>query len=86
MAAQAAQPALVAGAENSTRSYTWFIRATVDGNMVDRSTNSTFKALLDSRKDSQEKWLGVAETISFSCSDLSGTGPPTFTVEGIVHG
>ena len=54
--------------------------------MIDKSTNSTFKALLDSQKDCQEQWLSVVETISFSCSDLSGTGPWTFVVEGFVHG
>ena len=56
--------------------------------MVDSCPNSTFKAILDSQKDcgNQDKWLGSAETISFSSSDLSGTGPWTFDVEGFVHG
>ena len=67
-------------------SYTWFFRAIVVGNMVDSCPNTTLKALLDSRNDSREQWLPAAETISFSCSDLSGTGPLTFSVEGFVHG
>ena len=40
--------------------------ARVGGNMVDSCPNSTFKALLESQKDSQDKWLGVAETITFA--------------------
>ena len=51
--------------------------------MVDSSPYSTFKALLDSRKDRQ---VGVADTITFACSALSGTGPWTIAVECIVHG
>ena len=54
--------------------------------MVDKSPISTFKFLLDSQKDFLDKWLGPVETISFSCSCLSGTGPLTFSVEGFVHG
>ena len=68
------------------RSYTWFVRAIVAGNMVDSGPNSTLKALIESRKESREKWLAAAEIISLSCSDLSGNGPCTFTVEGYVHG
>jgi hypothetical protein len=72
--------------ENSTQSYTWIFRATVCGNLVDSCPNSTFKAILDSQTDTQKKWLAPVETISFSSSELSGTGPWTFSVEGFVHG
>ena len=70
------------------RAHTWLFRATVDGNLVasDSCPNSTFKALLDSRKARQEECLGVADTITFTCSDLSGTEPRTFSVEGFIHG
>ena len=73
---------------HSMRAHTWLFRATVDGNLVasDSCPNSTFKALLDSRKARQEECLGVADTITFTCSDLSGTEPRTFSVEGFIHG
>ena len=66
--------------------YTWKFCASVLGNLVDSCPNSSFKALLDSRKALQEECLSVADTITFTCSDLSGTEPRTFLVEGFVHG
>jgi hypothetical protein len=71
---------------NSMRAHTWVFRASVDGNLVDTCPNSTFKALLESRKARQEECLGVADTITFTCSDLSGIEARTFSVEGFVHG
>ena len=72
--------------ENSVRAYTWRFSARVHSNLVDSSSNTTFKALLDSRIESQKKYLGAADTITFSCSDLSETEVMTFSVEGFVHG
>ena len=60
--------------------------ATVCDNLVDCSQYSTFKALLESRKECQEQCLSVAETITFTCSELSGTDPRTISVKGFVHG
>ena len=71
---------------NSMRAYTWLFSARVEGNLVDSSPNATFKALLDSRKERQNECLGVADVITFTCSDLSVTEPWTFSVEGFVHG
>jgi len=68
------------------RAYTWWFSARVDGNLVDSSPISTFKALLDSRKERQKECLAVADTITFACSDLSFTEPRTISVEGFVHG
>ena len=48
-------------------------RATVYGNLIDSSQYSPIKALLDSRKGRQEQCLSVAETITFTCSAVSGT-------------
>ena len=49
---------------DSQREYTWGFRATVYGNLVDSSQYSTIKALIDSLKGRQEKFLAVAETIT----------------------
>ena len=68
------------------RACTWWFSARVDGNLVDSSPISTFKALLDSRKERQKECLAVADTITFACSDLSFTEPRTISVEGFVHG
>ena len=72
--------------EHSQRAYTWFFHAQVYGNLVDSSQYSTFKALLDSRKGRQEECLAVAETITYTCSELLGTEPRTISVKGFVHG
>ena len=68
------------------QSYTWLFRATIIGTNDDSSTSSIVKALLDSRKERQEECLRVADTITFTCSELSGTQPRTISVEGFVHG
>ena len=74
------------GQGNSMRAYTWWFSARVLGTLVDSSPISTFKALLDCRKERQKECLVVADTITFACSDLSLTEPRTFSVEGFVHG
>ena len=68
--------------EHSRRAYTWFFRAQVYGNLVDSSQYSTIKALLDSRKGRQEECLAVAETITYTCSELSGTEQRIISVHG----
>ena len=68
------------------RAYTWWFSARVLGNLVDSCPISTFKALLDGRKERQKECLVVADTITFACSDLSLTEPRTISVEGFVHG
>ena len=67
------------------QSYTWLFRAEVFGDL-DCSPSATVKALLDSRKKRQEECLGVADTITFTCSELSVTEPRTISVQGFVHG
>ena len=72
--------------DDSQRAYTWVFRATVHGNLVGSSQFSTIKSLLDSRKGRQEECLAVAETITRTCSELSGTEPRTISVKGFVRG
>lgn len=59
-------------------------------NLVYCSHYSTIKALLDSRKESQEEFLGVVETITYTCFELQAqvqsTEPSPIFVEGFVHG
>lgn len=59
-------------------------------NLVYCSHYSTIKALLDSRKESQKEFLGVVETITYTCFELQAqvqsTEPSPIFVEGFVHG
>ena len=51
-----------------------------------RCQPSSIKALLESRKERQEECLSVADTITFTCSDLSESEPRTISFEGFIHG
>ena len=68
------------------RAHTWRFSARFVGNLVDSCPNSTFKALLDSRKERQKECLHVADTITFTSSYLLEETQERFClVEGYVH-